>query len=872
MAFLSAVFSPCYPPTNNQHSSSSNLRNQATIQDDRVTVQQVQGEGLMVRQCTQPMQRRDVAWFMEKVLLVQAHDEGKELDEEQLAYLANPRVADGQVAQTITHNAAFQNDDLDTYDFDYDNIFSAKARIKPILYDGNVLSKAYDALSMVDDEEPLILAEESQLKMVEKQNNPIMKKEKIYISPISYSELNKLAEDFGKCFVPQQELSAEQKFWLQSSDKNSEEPSNSNTPLKIEVSSELPKLQAKDTVISKLKKIILSFRENVNPAKVKKDIDEIKTINIKLEHSMAKLLSENEKLHKGKEHLEKTYKELYDSIKPSCVHAKEQCDSLIVNLNSKSMENAYLKAQIQKKVFANAASKPHATSIAPGISKLDLEPLALKILKNKDAHLEYIKHSRKHVDILQEIVKSARALCPLDSNLDSAYKYVQRIQEVVQIVLWYLDSGCSKHMTRNRSQLTNFVNKFLGTVKFGYDQIAKIMGYGDYQIGNVTISRVYYVEGLRHNLFSVGQFHDLDLKVAFRKHTCFVCNLEGVDLLIGSQRINLNTLSIGDMMKSSLICLLLKASKTKSWLWHQRLSHLNFGTIIKLAKQGLVRVLEVAAPVPAISTSTSSSISVDQDVQSPSTSQIPQESPSHVIPLGAEEVDHDIKVVILNNVHSVNQPPKHISKWTKDHLIDNNAFLNDILREEVYVSQPDGFVDPENPNHMYKLKKALYGLKKAPRGWYDLLLSFLLSQKFSKGTVDHTLFIRREANYILLISQSPRGIFHNQSKFALEIIKKYSMETGNPVDTPMVEKSKLDADPQGKEVEHTHYRKMIGSLMYLTANETDLQFVVCMCARFMYCTTAFADADYAGCQDTKRSTSGSMLLLGDRLVSWSSRK
>ncbi|GKA49813.1 retrovirus-related pol polyprotein from transposon TNT 1-94 [Tanacetum coccineum] len=167
------------------------------------------------------------------------------------------------------------------------------------------------------------------------------------------------------------------------------------------------------------------------------------------------------------------------------------------------------------------------------------------------------------------------------------------------------------------------------------------------------------------------------------------------------------------------------------------------------------------------------------------------------------------------------------------------AFLNDILREEVYVSQLDGFVDPENTNHVYKLKKALYGLKQAPRAWYDLLSLFLLSQKFSKGTVDPTLFIRRESKDILLvqiyvddiifastkpdlcesfseimcskfkmsmmgklsfflglqISQSPRGIFLNQSKFALESLKKYGMETCDPVDTPMVEKSKLDEDP-----------------------------------------------------------------------------
>ncbi|GKF63579.1 hypothetical protein Tco_0187027, partial [Tanacetum coccineum] len=108
--------------------------------------------------------------------------------------------------------------------------------------------------------------------------------------------------------------------------------------------------------------------------------------------------------------------------------------------------------------------------------------------------------------------------------------------KVVQIVLWYLDSGCLKHMTEDRSQLTNFISKFLGIVKFGNDQVAKIMGYGDYHIGNVTISMVYYyVEGLGHNLFSVGQFCDSNLEVAFRQHACFIRNLEGVDLLMGSR-------------------------------------------------------------------------------------------------------------------------------------------------------------------------------------------------------------------------------------------------------------------------------------------------------------------------------------------------
>ncbi|GJZ57447.1 retrovirus-related pol polyprotein from transposon TNT 1-94 [Tanacetum coccineum] len=161
--------------------------------------------------------------------------------------------------------------------------------------------------------------------------------------------------------------------------------------------------------------------------------------------------------------------------------------------------------------------------------------------------------------------------------------------QVVQIILWYMDSRCLKHMIGNRSQLMNFVSKFLGTVRLGNDHIARIMGYGDYRLGNVTISRVYYVEGLGQNLFFVGQFCDGDLKVAFLKNTCFIRNLEGVDLLSGSRDTNLYTISLDDMLQTSPIYLLSKASKTKSWLWHRRLSHLNFGTINKLAKDGLAR-------------------------------------------------------------------------------------------------------------------------------------------------------------------------------------------------------------------------------------------------------------------------------------------
>nr|GFA73653.1 retrovirus-related Pol polyprotein from transposon TNT 1-94 [Tanacetum cinerariifolium] len=222
------------------------------------------------------------------------------------------------------------------------------------------------------------------------------------------------------------------------------------------------------------------------------------------------------------------------------------------------------------------------------------------------------------------------------------------------------------------------------------------------------------------------------------------------------------------------------------------------------------------------------------------------------------------------------------------------TFLNGNLREDVYVSQPDGFVDPNNPNHVYKLKKALYGLKQAPRTWYDMLSSFLLSQDFSKGGNDLLLMSMMGKILFFLglqISQNPRDIFINQSKYALESLKKYGFESCDPVDTLMVEKSKLDEDKEGKAIDPSHYRGMIDTIFYPTASRPDLQFAICMCARYQarptekhvhavkrifrylrgtvhrgqwypkdssVALTAFADADHAGCQDTHRSTSGSV--------------
>nr|GEW79643.1 retrotransposon protein, putative, unclassified [Tanacetum cinerariifolium] len=164
-------------------------------------------------------------------------------------------------------------------------------------------------------------------------------------------------------------------------------------------------------------------------------------------------------------------------------------------------------------------------------------------------------------------------------------------KKIVQLILFIVDFGSTKHMTGNLKLLCNFVEKFTGTVHFGSDQFAPILGYGDLVQGNVTINRVYYVEGLNHNLFSVGQFYDADLDVAFRKSTCFVRYLQGNDLLTGNRGSDLYTISLQESTSSTPLCLMAKATPTQAWLWHRRLFHLNFDYINLLSKKDIVIIL-----------------------------------------------------------------------------------------------------------------------------------------------------------------------------------------------------------------------------------------------------------------------------------------
>nr|GEY90786.1 putative ribonuclease H-like domain-containing protein [Tanacetum cinerariifolium] len=185
----------------------------------------------------------------------------------------------------------------------------------------------------------------------------------------------------------------------------------------------------------------------------------------------------------------------------------------------------------------------------------------------------------------QSVAKPDRRTIALDFTYQTPRNTIRKL---VKIILFIVDSGCSKHMTRNLKLLTNFVEKFLGMVKFGNDQIAPILGYGDQVQGKVTIKRFYYVEGLNHNLFSVGQFCDADLEVAFRKSTCYIRDLKGNDILIGSHGTDLYYITLQDTSSPNPICLMAKVTLSQAWLWHHRLSYLNVDTINLLSKNNIV--------------------------------------------------------------------------------------------------------------------------------------------------------------------------------------------------------------------------------------------------------------------------------------------
>ncbi|GKA08631.1 hypothetical protein Tco_0687962 [Tanacetum coccineum] len=463
MSFLSTIVTSRFPTTNNQLRNSSNLRQQATINDRRVTVQPIQGRkssfsastsgtranisgtkwnnsgqqrvvknyqgvGHIARQCRKPKRKRDATWFRDKVLLIEAQ------------------------------GSAYQADDLDAYDSDCDEISTTKAVLMANLssYGSDVLSKENESLTTTfnvfkkeskEKEAKNIDKEIALEKKVKELDNitSLLNTDQSASSPVKIEapwelpkclelkvelfkqhnmvekdEYNRLSKSYSKleqhCISLELAMQLNNFFQKNNTSVNQTEPSFDQL---FELNNLKVELQAKDITIEKLKANIKHLNITSTTNSVRKDIDEIETINIELKHKVIKLIAENE-------HLKQNYKQLYDSIKPLYVRAKEHAESLVNQLNQKKFKG--------KDTVDNASQVSNATTIAPGMYKLDPVTLAPKDKNNRETHIYHLKHTMEQAAILREIVEQAKSLNPLDSESYSTCKYVKLIQEFLGYV------------------------------------------------------------------------------------------------------------------------------------------------------------------------------------------------------------------------------------------------------------------------------------------------------------------------------------------------------------------------------------------------------------------------------------------------------
>ncbi|GJV95299.1 retrovirus-related pol polyprotein from transposon TNT 1-94 [Tanacetum coccineum] len=494
---------------------------------------------------------------------------------------------------------------------------SQAQRKVPALYCGNTIVKQHATLSVIDTEETLKLAEESRLKMHAKQNDPIVQENKVNIAHIDYVALNKLSEHF----VPQKQLSTKQAFWLPISKPVSDIPPVQPEPVLKEISRELPIISLDKDSFNKMRSHVNDF-ENVVIAHTKvtgqnegswgfehiwkafdKDVKPfVKTLKEKtFEIKEKELLLENDRLLElllsqdlvytvvnslakiiDYQRMEKSFLDEYsERVKLKAKLSKKmkwlkrlfmmnfQNDvpdwktDLEANNNSISKLKDHIATLKGKGVSECDKSKNISKVIAPGMYKIDLEPLSPKLLKNKEAHVDYLKHTHENANTLREIVEQARELRPLDSDLDFALVPPKKSLSTTEVK----KTSPSSNTSRKLKDITNVGSSSKSkNVESNIPKNSKpIKNWGSNVSTAPSSSRVHFrlfKSSSGHNLFSMDQFCDSDLEVAFYKHTCYVRALEDVDLLKRSRGSNLYTMSLEEMMQSSPICLLSKASKT----------------------------------------------------------------------------------------------------------------------------------------------------------------------------------------------------------------------------------------------------------------------------------------------------------------------
>nr|GEV25743.1 integrase, catalytic region, zinc finger, CCHC-type, peptidase aspartic, catalytic [Tanacetum cinerariifolium] len=468
------------------------------------------------------------------------------------------------------------------------------------------------------------------------------------------------------------------------------------------------------------------------------------------------------------------------------------------------------------------------------------------------------------VNALNSHANKLYANVPLSSNQK------RHRTQVVQICLWCVDSGCSKYMTGNIKLLINFIWKFLGTVHFGNDHIAAILGYGDLKWGNIIITRVYLVKGLGHNLFSVGQFCDADLEVAFRRNTCFIRDLDGVKLLKGNRSTNLYTINLYDMASASPIYLMARATPTKTK-----------DETPEVIKNFLKKIyVRLQAPVIIVRTDNGTefkkhvlkeyfdSVGITHETFATKT---PQQN--GVIKRRNRMLVEATRTMLIFSHASLFLWAEAIAtavyNWrTKKIMETMNVTFDELLamafeQNSSRTGLQNGIKpltlkwlfknkhDEENTVIRNKTRLVVRGYRQeegidfeesfAPVSRMEAIRIFLAYAAHKGFTVYQmdvkNIFLhgslkedvkRREHE----VNQPPSGIFINQSNYVNEILKKYELNTCDIVGTLIDIKDKLDLDQIGTPVDATKYHSMIGALMYLTSSRPDIVHATCVCARY----------------------------------------
>nr|GEZ51112.1 retrovirus-related Pol polyprotein from transposon TNT 1-94 [Tanacetum cinerariifolium] len=488
------------------------------------------------------------------------------------------------------------------------------------------------------------------------------------------------------------------------------------------------------------------------------EVEKVNSVNRKLKETNTNLTTELARFknqERENAHLKVTYKNLFDSISTS--HAQTQ--TIIASFQNELQSTIYKNSKLRTQLFKKVSDQKDNTQDTSKNTKFAKQPIVKNLPKIGETNALSNPVTSNSVSTPQESkgVNNDKVIAPgmFRINPDKTSREANKVPNTVR--------------ASNRTKPITVSQPLVITKK---NVNSDLNGLSSTGWGNILITRVYFVEGLGHNLSSVGQFCDSDLEVPFRRNACFVRNLEGVDLLKGDRSTNLYTINLHEMASASPICLMAHASFK------------NHGYGIN----------DYPISKPRLQSMTSGQISLGLDLTYASSTISTQQPSEGELDLLFEAMYDDYiggqQSATTRTVFSAQEPPnKHDEEQTviknKSRLVVRGhrqeegidfeesfapvarmeairiflayaahksftvfqmdvktAFLHGSLKEYVYVCQPEGFIDADYPSHVYKLKKALYGLKKAPRAWYDELSKFLLQNHFFKGTIDPMLFIR----------------------------------------------------------------------------------------------------------------------------------